>query len=331
MSAGARLVRPPKIRRSRVKQGEASEPCKARGRNRANVRLHVREMSAGARLVRPPEIRRSRVKQRAPVRGRAPRAPARAPRPPGAADSPAPPPASSPAVHRPLTGAPPALAGVCRRGPRTGPARPPQGPATSTPATLAAAPERPASRPSSRPHWLFTTEMHPITLGRNRGFLGARIGSRPTSSRLRAEKSPTAAPIGRPEASTIPATRAPGARGATKNGGAHNACPRRLFPNVQPDKCSVCLRELAGFRRARGVRRKTGGRTTHARADFSRTCSRTNADFRAPHQSFAPALIIRAFRRKNRAWGDVTRDATGGTFPRAPRPRDAPRTAQARP
>ena len=29
------------------------------------------------------------------------------------------------------------------------------------------------------------------------------------------------------------------ARRATKNGGAHNACPRRHFPNVQPDKCRL--------------------------------------------------------------------------------------------
>ena len=240
MSAGARLVRPPEIRRSRVKQGEASEPCKARGRNRANVRLHVRGKSAGARLVRPPKIRRSLVKQRDPVRGRAPRAPSSRP---GSA--------RGRGFRRPSAG--PFFGGspaLDRRsaGPRRGlPERPRERAqlahyAARRPRPLH--PRRCARKARLAPflaasHWLFTTEMHPITLGGNRGFLGARIGSRPTLRRLCAEKSPTAAPIGRSEASTIAPPRAPGARAATKSGGAHNACPRRHFPNVQPDKCRL--------------------------------------------------------------------------------------------
>ena len=244
-------------RRRNTPRERAAESCKARGRNRANVRLHVREMSAGARLVRPPKIRRSLVKQGDPgSRSRTARPRSR----PGSArgrgfrrPSAGPSSAVHPALDRPSAGP----RRVCRRGPENGPSSPTTRPADLRP--LPPSPLRPKGPPRALPRWLFTTEMHPITLGGNRGFLGARIGSRPTLRRLCAEKSPTAAPIGRPEASTIPATRAPGARGATKNGGPHNACPRRLFPNVQPDKCAFCPRELAGFRRGRGVRRKTGG------------------------------------------------------------------------
>ncbi len=37
--------------------------------------------------------------------------------------------------------------------------------------------------------------------------------------------------------------------GAANFGGPHKSCPGRHFPNVQPDKCAIWPRELAGFRR----------------------------------------------------------------------------------
>ena len=220
-------------RRWNTPRERAAESCKARGRNRANVRLHVRGKSAGARLVRPPKIRRSLVKQRDPVRGRAPRTPARAPvrtRP-----------RISPALRRPSPG----FAGEA---PRTGPARPLRGPPTSTPATLAAAPERPASRPSSRPHTGCSQQRCTRSHSAETGDFSALASVR---GRLCADFAP------------------------------RNRRPRRRSDGPKR------ARSQQRAHLEHGARRKTGGRTSRAPADISRTCSRTFARFvRASLQNF---------------------------------------------
>ena len=227
-------------RRWNTPRERAAESCKARGRNRANVRLHVREMSAGARLVRPPKIRRSLVKQGDPgSRSRTARPRSR----PGSArgrgfrrPSAGPSSAVHPALDRPSAGP----RRVCRRGPENGPSSPTTRPADLDPCTLAAAPERPASRPSSRPHTGCSQQRCTRSHSAETGDFSALASVR---GRLCADFAP------------------------------RNRRPRRRSDGPKR------ARSQQRAHLEHGGRRKTGGRTTHARADISRTCSRTNARF----------------------------------------------------
>ncbi len=225
-------------------------------------------MSAGARLVRPPEIRRSRVKQRDPGSRSRPTRPSSRPgaargrgfrRPP-----------RRPLLRRFSGGSPgprrlsPGLAGEA---PRTAPARPPRGPATSTPAP---SPPRPKSPPFGLPRAAAnpcSTRTARSTSRSHSGKAGDFSAPASVRGRLRADFAPKNFRPQRRSDGPKRARSRHGAGAATKNGGPHKSCPRRRTADVAPDKCAVCPRKLAGFRRARGFRRKTGGRTTHARAE----------------------------------------------------------------
>ena len=312
MSAGARLVRPPKIRRSLVKQGDPgsrSRPARPRSRPGSARGRGFRRPSAGPFFGGSPALDR---RSAGPRRG---------------------------LPERPRERA--QLAHYAARRPRPLPPSPlrPKGPPRALPRGLTLvvhnrdAPDHTRRKPGiSRRSHRFAADFAP-TLRREIADRGADRTARSEHDPSNARTWSTGRDEKRGAAQRMPAPtfpeRAAGqmrvlsaracristrARCSTKNGGPHNACPRRLFPNVQPDKCrlsspapTLCTssdnqsnspqKSCVGGRDKQRTRRNVQPSATAARRAPHRSGSPMMDPplaqaSQAPPTSFAPSMVL---------------------------------------